>query len=411
MQHAVSLSELQEHLQRVIALNFPEAWWVRAEIAELNAHRGHRYLELVEKGEAEGSIVARASAVLWQDRYRRLERSLRRELPALLQPGMQVLLQVEVVHHPRYGLSLHIRDVDPAYTLGEVERRRRQVLDQLREKGLLDRNGQLPLRPVLQRLAVLSSPEASGLQDFLHHLHANPFGYRFQLDFFPCAVQGERAVPEIVQQIDRLQQRLDLDAVLLLRGGGSRLDLATFDQWAVAEAIARCHLPVLTGIGHETDTSAADWVAHTALKTPTALADFLLRQMEEFEERLRDLGQRIHRLHTGHVDRKQQQLTRGGIAVQALLSRRLASEQQRLAYIGRALPHAVGRRLDHEQQRLHQLTQAVHLLDPDRALQRGYTLTTQGGLVLRSVADLDPGRPMVTHFRDGTVTSRPEQQK
>lgn len=406
-----SLYDLQEHLQRVVALNFPEPWWIRAEIAQVSEFRGHRFLELIQKGEEGEQVIARADAVLWQAEFRNLQRQLGGGLSHILQAGMEVLVQVSVSHHPRHGLRLYVRDVDSDFATGELERRRQEALEQLRQKGLLDRNGALSLPLVPQRLAVLTSPAAAGWQDFQHQLRTAPGSYRFHLRLFPVAVQGDRAVPDILHQLDQLTQQAEaFDAVILLRGGGSRLDLAAFDRLELAEALALCPLPIITGIGHETDLSLADRVAHTALKTPTAAADFLLQRAQDLEERLSRLALQLQRTTDDLLRRRARDLDGYCKDVQAVLSRQLSRRHQLLDYIEGELPKAVLHYLRLKEQRLDQMAQAVELLDPARAMRRGYTLTTQSGKILTQVAEVDRSRMLETHFRYGTIRSQPEKR-
>jgi len=406
-----SLYDLQEHLQRVVALNFPKPWWVRAEIAQLSEFRGHRFLELIQKEKEGEQIIARAGAVLWKAEYRNLQRQLGDDLTNILQTGMEILVQVAVLHHPRHGLRLHIRDVNSDFSIGELERRRQAALEQLRQKGLLDRNRALPLPLVPQRLAILTSPAAAGWEDFQDQLRTHPAPYRFHLRLFPVAVQGDRAVPDILDQLDQLVHCGEaFDAVILLRGGGSRLDLAAFDHLELAEALARCSLPVITGIGHETDLSLADRVAHTALKTPTAAADFLLQCAHTLDAQLGQLALQLQRTADDLLRQRIRDLDGLCRDIQALASRQLSRRDQFLDYVEGALPKAVMHYLQLKKQELAHMEQAVELLDPHRALRRGYTLTTQNGKILTAIAEVDRERMLETHFRDGTLRSQPEKR-
>ncbi len=411
MANAVSLYELQEHLQRAVALNFPAPWWVRAEIAHLSEFRGHRFLELIQK-EVEGEeLLARADAVLWQDRFRLLEKRLGEDLLALLQAGMEVLLEVDVVHHPRFGLRLHIRDVDPAFTLGELERSRRAALASLRRQGMLERNRRLPLPLVPQHLAVLSSPAAAGWKDFVHQLQEDPANYRFQIELFPTAVQGDRAMPDMLRQLKQIRsQKNKFDALLLIRGGGSRLDLAAFDQPELARALAIFPLPVITGIGHEIDRSLADEVAHTSLKTPTAVADFLLNRARRLEGQLSEKAGQLYRACQGQLQEVRFQLSGVQKDIQGSVRRRLGREEQLLEFIAGELPGTVQRYLSVEAQALAHFESRLDLLDPALALKRGFTLTIQNGKIIGSAEAVDSDQPLETRFYDGVVHSLPQRK-
>ncbi|RMF22716.1 MAG: exodeoxyribonuclease VII large subunit, partial [Bacteroidetes bacterium] len=228
---SLSLFELNEHLRRVVALNFPEPLWVRCELAQVSPWRGHHFLTLIEKDPESEEIIAHSEGVFWEGDYLRAFQRVGRLLEELLQEGMEVQLKVQPVFHERHGLQLKVLDVDPSYTLGQWELRRRHILEQLQKEGLLELNRQRPLPVVLQRIAVVSSAQAAGWQDFRRHLEENEFGYRFQLRFFQVAMQGALVREEVSDALNKIAaQAADFDAVVLIRGGGARLDLAAFDD-------------------------------------------------------------------------------------------------------------------------------------------------------------------------------------
>ncbi|RMF00853.1 MAG: exodeoxyribonuclease VII large subunit, partial [Bacteroidetes bacterium] len=252
--HTLSLYKLQTFIRRAIALNLAEPVWISAELAECDHNRGHYYLQLVDKEQDEGDIRAQARAILWQATARRWERTQRMPLSSLLQVGHKLQLLVQVQYHQRYGLSLQVEDLEPAYTLGQLAKDREQTIARLRSEGLWDLNRMTVLPAVPQRLAIISSPQAAGLQDFLQQLNNNPYSYRFRTDLFPASMQGTQASAEIRRQLRTLaRRRKAYDALVLLRGGGARLDLAIFDELELARAVARFPLPVLSGIGHDQD--------------------------------------------------------------------------------------------------------------------------------------------------------------
>ncbi|MDW8231102.1 MAG: exodeoxyribonuclease VII large subunit, partial [Saprospiraceae bacterium] len=245
-----SLLDLNAHIRYAVALNFPEAIWVTAEIAQVNEARGHIFMDLVQKGEGEeGAIVAQAAAILWQRQYRQLRLQRGHALDEALCEGREVRLQVRVDFHERYGLKLIVLDADPAYTIGRMELQRRQTLKQLEEAGLLERNRSLPMPCVLQHIAVISSEGAAGLQDFQEHLRQNAFGFAFHLQLFSTAVQGENLEVEFLQALQQVAlQAQAFDCAVVLRGGGARLDLSGFDALSVCRAAALLPIPLLTGI-------------------------------------------------------------------------------------------------------------------------------------------------------------------
>lgn len=249
-----TLYELNEYIRRIIALNLPAPVWVSCEIYQLNVSRGHRYLSLVQKAEGQDLIIAQSDAVLWQRQYRKLERKLGTGMQQLLSEGAAVLLQVSIDFSERYGLKLVIEDIDLSYTIGQLEQQRRATFERLKQEQLLARNRQVPLSLIPQRLAVISSPTAAGLEDLMRQLEQNEYGYQFQVRVFPAAMQGQNAPLEVAAQIRSIQSLTrPYDVIIIARGGGARLDLAAFDDYELCVAVAECPIPVLTGIGHEID--------------------------------------------------------------------------------------------------------------------------------------------------------------
>ena len=400
-----SLSTVLTRARRALALNFPTAIWVRCELSEVSERRGHRYLQLVEKGDGDAT-VARVQGVVWSRTYGSVVRKRGASAAEVLSPGQEVVLQVELDLHEVYGLKLVVADWDPAFTLGQLELRRRAIVDDLRGRGLHRRNGALPLPPVLQRLAVLSSARAAGYADFRAQLAANPHAYRFATTLFDVSVQGEGVAGSVAAALDAIAARREgFDAVVLLRGGGSRLDLASFDRLGVGEAIAGCPLPVLVGIGHETDETLPDLVAHTSMKTPTALADFVVERAARFEAGLLADGREIARV----VDRRRARHAEGLLAAHATLATRTARLLEReLAAIRERegeLSASVGRAFERRAERLSAAEVQLAALDPRAVLRRGFAVVTRGGHPARRAADVSIGDRILTHFHDGTIES------
>lgn len=377
MQH-FTLYELNEFIRRVISLNFAEAIWVQCEIFQVSQSRGHFYIQLVQKDGVEDQVLARADAVLWQRSYLQLKRTMGPLIDDLLREGLEVLLQVKVVFDERYGLQFRIEQIDPAFSLGKLELQRQETLRQLRAEGLLERNAQVPLPSVVQRIALLSSPEAAGLKDFLDQLHNNPFGYRYAVSLFSTAVQGQRVEPEMLGRLDQITNQKDrFDCVAIIRGGGSRLDLAAFDQLALCKGVARCPLPVIAGIGHEIDESVLDMTAHTSLKTPTAVAEFFIDHNAAFEATVIQAGNRIGQAARWQV------------------------KSQNLPLLAQQLHSLARMRLQGERQRLNGLGEQIALLDPQRILERGFAYLTREGKGLKSTKDLAAGDKVRIHLSDG----------
>ena len=401
-----TLFELNEYIRQVLALNLPDALWVSCELSQVSRSKGHYYLSLVEKSDAKEEIRARAEGIIWRRQYLRLQRKIGSELPKLLQAGTQVLLQVRVDFHERYGYKLLIEDIDLSYTLGQMELQRRETLARLQTEQLLGRNKKVPLAAVPQRLAIISAEQAAGLQDFLRQLEQNEYGYAFQARLFPAAMQGERTGPEIIQQLQAIAQaKRPYDTIVIIRGGGARLDLATFDDFELCKAVAACPLPVLVGIGHEVDDVLLDQVAHTALKTPTAAAEFLIGRAMQFEAGLLQAGQRASQLAQQQIKRAELQLERLGQQLQLLPRQHLRRETERLNGLQQQLPPVLRLRLRQEKERLRQFEQLLQLLRPEATLARGYSLTLKDGKIISSHAQVQAGEQITTRFKDGDLNS------
>ena len=284
-----SLYELNEFLRRVVALNFSESVWVTAEIGQIGLSRGHYYIRLLEK--EDDDIVAELSAVLWASDFKRLKRALGSNFETVFVEGLEVRLKGRLDFHERYGLKLVIEELDATYTIGKLEIQRRALIAELQNEELLRLNASLKVPSVWQRIAVISSETAAGWADFQNHISENIYAYQFDIQLFPSAMQGQFVERDMLQQLERIRLDKDrFDCVAIMRGGGAKLDLAAFDNPSVCRAVARFPLPVLTGIGHEVDYTVLDMVAHTALKTPTAVADFLIERNAQFESILVEMG-------------------------------------------------------------------------------------------------------------------------
>ena len=406
MSDAMSLQELHQFMRRVVALNFNDPVWVSCELAQVSESRGHHYLTLVQKDEAGIAIVARANAACWRSTHAQLRRRLKSALDLLLQEGVAVRLQVQPEFHEVYGYKLIVQDVDPSYTVGQLALQRQATLDKLRQKDLLERNGLLDLPPVLQRIAVLSSPTAAGLQDYYAQLAGNPYQYTLTSTLFPTAMQSVHTIPEMRKQLKAIaKRRAEFDAVVIIRGGGSRVDLLVFDDYDLAKAVAECPLPVFTGIGHDIDQSVLDAVSYAALKTPTAVADFLLQYNVQFEQTIFDLADLVQRRGRVLLRAQRDRLERQGqqLRLQALAQTREAATQ--LHYLTATLPRLAWQRTTDEEKTLAHLERAVRLVSPAEALRRGYSLTTFRGKVVTDPAQLKRGDRVRTRTAGGDFES------
>lgn len=399
----ITLSELQQQVTAVLAERFPLPVWVTAEIAELKVnYSGHCYLELVEKGEADGIPKAQARAVIWRSHYPRLAACFEAETGQQPAAGMKVLVKATVNYHERYGFSLQITDLDAAYTVGDMERQRQQTIARLKQEGVWEMNREVPLPAVVQRIAVVSSRQAAGYQDFCKELQKSP--YEFRIELFDAFMQGTAAEDSIVSALGAIAEQGDrFDAVVLIRGGGSASDLNCFNAYRLCAHIAQFPLPVLTGIGHDKDTSVADLVAHTALKTPTAVAGWLVDRMTRVEGwldtaalALHDAAVTLSRSHLLRLERLQGDLN--GLC-EGLLSQR-RTELERLL---ERLTDACKQLTDRERTRLESAFQLVESRSPRHILRLGFAIVRNGSKPLVSVRGLRTDDPLTVELADGTL--------
>ena len=402
-----ALYELNEFIRRAMHLNFPDTIWVRAEVAQIKESRGQHYLTLIQKSTETDQIIAQIDAMIWGRTYRRLQRKLKNVLRDLLQDGVNLLLEVKVEFNERYGLKLMIEDIDPSYTIGQLAIKRQQTLMDLLKANLLNINKQLVLPPVVQRIAVLSSSTAAGLQDYLEQLNNNPYNYTFKNVLFPVAVQGAFVEKELQAQFKKIALRKEeFDAVVLVRGGGSKIDLGAFDSFELAKTVAKFPLPVFVGIGHEVDETILDKVAHTSLKTPTAVADFLIRKALHFESWIIEHKNYLANASNLLIQESKVQLEQAKRLLHLSTQGQLKEQALVLQQLTKQLPIVVRNNFKYEQTKLAQLEKIAHLLTPKTLMSRGYTQTTFKGKTLSSIQEIKEGMILETHFVDGSIKSK-----
>jgi len=405
----LTLSDLNEHVRRVVALNFPQPVWIAAEIAQLGESRGHFYLTLVQKEENSRDIRAQAEAALWAGEFRNLYKKLGQTLHQVLREGLSVKMQVRPEFHERYGFKLHIVDIDPAYTLGQLDLQRRQTIEMLRKEGLFDLNRELTLPPVLQRIALVSSETAAGRQDFLRQLEDNRFGYAFEVTSFHAAVQGASAGPEVSRALGIIGSNFErFDCAVIVRGGGSRMDLSAFDKPELCSAAAKTPIPVLAGIGHDVDETVLDLVAHRSLKTPTAVAEFIVQHNMLFETGILELAETVRQLTSAKV-REEQLLLEQTLSAARWCARQLSrNAMTRLELSESRIPVLAGYFLKKQLLALDQADHYCQTLHPDNVLRRGFSITTSNGTVVTDPARLSQGDQLETRVKSGIIRSKVE---
>jgi len=400
-----TLLQFNEHIRRVIALNTPEAVWVQAEIAEADERRGHYYVTLVEKAAQEEHLVAKSQAIFWDKSARKWQRHHKTRLSQLLRQGQAVRLKVLADFHERYGLKLIIEDIDPAFTLGQIALRKQATIATLESKDLLHLNKEKKLPLVPQRLAIISSPTAAGLADFTEQLQQNSYGYQYRTQLFPAAMQGIQSSPEIRRQLKAINRRKNyFDAIVIIRGGGAKTDLADFDDCLLCEAAAQTELPIITGIGHQTDESVLDMVAHTALKTPTAVADFFINKLAVFEQHLLTMGQTIHQLFSQQMTLQKQllQQIRQGIIHRSHQLTQSSSWQ--LDLIKNQFKQSTHALLEKNHLLLQNAAKTNKILSLETAQNRGFVWLSKDNKAIRSTQKLKKGEEVIAHFKDGEKT-------
>lgn len=399
-----SLYELNEYIRQVLALNFSEAIWVRCELGQVKYSRGHCYLDILQKDESGEEIVAQSSAVIWALKMRELRNKLGLELDVLLQEGIEVLLLVKVDFHERFGLKLMVQDIDPAYTLGQLALKRRETILRLKKEGLLEKNREISLPAVIQRVAILSSENAAGLKDFLNEMSNNKFGYSFQFNLFPVAMQGANVTSEITKALTKIIVS-EYDVLVIIRGGGSKLDLIAFDDYELCKNVAHAKLPVICGIGHEVDETVLDRVVNTSLKTPTAVAGFILHHNMQFESEVMELwgDLKTHALY--QLQEHQQIINSCAINIEQATNHKLSQEKMMLGFIKNELPVLIKNNMKTAAVNLELLEKSVYYLGPEVNLKRGFSLTLKNGKIITDKDQLKKGEEIETVFYKNKIKS------
>lgn len=423
----LSLFELNHLVREALDYTFRQEYWIAAEISELRvANNGHCYLEFVEKEERSNMIIAKARANIWRNNYQLIAQDFEQQTGQRLQAGIKVLVSAQVTFHELYGYSLNILDIDPTYTLGDLAKRKKEILKQLEDDGVLTLNKELELPRLLSRIAVISSSTAAGYGDFCNQLEQTPF--RFTTQLFPAIMQGERIEETMIAALNQIAAEMEQwDAVVIIRGGGTVSDLNGFDTYLLASNVAQFPLPILTGIGHERDDTVIDMVAHTRLKTPTAVAAFLIeRQRDELEEvrhledelneavirrleqerfRFEQNARRFQHAATQYTGKQRERLLRLTKQLEMRANALLQHQHYQLDTLPQRLERAVQQQLSQEKLHINYLEKHLQLAGPERMLQMGFTLTTCNGKVIRNAAQLKAGDKITTQFAKGKVTS------
>lgn len=449
MEESTSLFNLIASVKDRLQSHFPMPVWVVAEISEMNINRsGHCYLELIEKDALSDKILAKSRATIWAFAFRMIRPYFETSTGETLRSGLKVLVKASVELHEVYGFSLNISDIDPQYTIGDMAMKRARIIQQLEADGVLTMNKDLPFPLVPQRIAVVSSETAAGFGDFENQLQNNPYGFDFQLQLFPAIMQGDKASDSIIHAFEQVYNQMDqFDLLVLLRGGGSKSDLSCFDDYNLSYYITQFPMPVLTGIGHERDDSVCDMVAHTKLKTPTAVAEFLIQQLvdfqshldvlmqqmedsyhqtfEELDYQLHDLTNQLHLASKQLITSKEYALDMVKLRLKGNAQQFLHDKLMQVDFMGEdfkrlaknSLTHAMDKfdgrvsrfkKWTHQyiqtrEEQLHFLEEKNNWANPQHILARGFAIVSSNGKVLKDTESVKKGDKLKIYLAKGKI--------
>ena len=427
MNTPLSLFELNNLVREVIATDLSMEYWVEAELSEVREVRGHCYMELVQKDMFSNTPVAKASAKCWS-KWMYVRPKFEQITGQYLHTGMKVMLKVYADFHEAYGFSWIVTDINPEYTLGDMAKKRMQIIEQLKQEGVFDLQKELEIPMFAQRVAVISSQNAAGFGDFTRQLTDNSYGFKFQVELFPAIMQGEGIEGSVIAALDAINERLDeFDVVVIIRGGGATSDMSGFDTLALAENVANFPLPIITGIGHDRDESVLDMISHTKVKTPTAAAALLVEHLEVVWQMLMEAENELVTVAQHRIENEKQRLSHIAekipvlfslvkthyenvldkllMTISSMINEKVSSEKHNVLLMEEKIKPLVDVRLQREKHHLMMLEQRVKALDPEILLKRGYSITLCKGKVVVDASMLKSGDEVETKVRKGTFKS------
>ena len=425
--NTITLQEFNNRIKRLLADPSVMNCWVVAETTDVRINQ-HCYLQLLEKNPKTGATVAKIKAIIWGNQFRFLNARFKQVTGRDIGNDMKIMVCLSVNYSPQYGLTVVINDINPEFTLGDMERQRQEILNRLTQEGIIGQNKTVPVPPVLQRIAIVSAAGAAGYGDFMKQLTDNKYGVCFYPCLFQATMQGVKTVPTVLAALDKVEQNQHLfDCVVIIRGGGGTEELNSFDNYDLARRVATFHLPVIVGIGHERDITVLDYVAGIRVKTPTAAAEHIILQAANALAHIGDLSNQVVSIARDYIARAKEQLSyyAGNLPIMAQriidtntlrlqnfiqniplhVQRRIESENAQLARQKDAIKNAVAQVKMKETMRLEALGDKIELLSPRKVMARGYTLTTCEGKIMTDAAQLEAGKLVTIHFRDGKVVA------
>lgn len=402
-----TLFQLNNIVRQTLEGALPDTYWVTGELLQGGVGSGgHFYGELIQKDERTNATIAKARLNIWAGQFVRIRAHFESETGQTLRSGIKIQVLVRVTFHEQYGFSLVGLDIDSTYTLGDQARRRREILQKLKEEGILNDNKTLTFPRLLNRIAIISSETAAGYGDFCDQLHHNDYGLHFTTKLFPALMQGQHTEESVLAALDALLEEENMwDAVVVIRGGGATSDLADFESYALASAVAQFPIPIIVGIGHERDETVLDFVAHTRVKTPTAAAAFLVDHQKEELFSLEDFVQRIPAAALLRLQKEKLHLDKLSASLPFLFSHLKERVERHLTQLEQRATIAITRRIERERSRVELLIQRHEMLDPKRLLQLGYSITICNGRLVRNATSLKPGDEVTTQFEKGSMNA------
>ena len=423
----ITLQEFNNRIKRLLADPSVMNCWVVAETTDVRINQ-HCYLQLLEKNPKTGATVAKIKAIIWGNQFRFLNARFKQVTGRDIGNDMKIMVCLSVNYSPQYGLTVVINDINPEFTLGDMERQRQEILNRLTQEGIIGQNKTVPVPPVLQRIAIVSAAGAAGYGDFMKQLTDNKYGVCFYPCLFQATMQGVKTVPTVLAALDKVEQNQHLfDCVVIIRGGGGTEELNSFDNYDLARRVATFPLPVIVGIGHERDITVLDYVAGIRVKTPTAAAEHIILQAANALAHIGDLSNQVVSIARDYIARAKEQLSyyAGNLPIMAQriidtntlrlqnfiqniplhVQRRIEGENAQLARQKDAIKNAVAQVKMKETMRLEALGDKIELLSPRKVMARGYTLTTCEGKIMTDAAQLEAGKLVTIHFRDGKVVA------
>lgn len=402
---SITLHELNSRVRDALESSFLTPLWIQTEISEVRERGGHCYLEFIEKDPKGNDIIARSSAVIWKSTWTLLKPYFEQATSQSLSAGMQVLVQVEVTFHELYGYKLNVLEIDPSYTLGDIARKRQEILRTLEQEGVIAMNKELPMPVLIRNIAVISSPSAAGWGDFSNQLTDNSFGFAFNVRLFPATMQGPGVEPSVISALDLIADGDEnWDVVVIIRGGGAVADLAGFDSLALAEHVAQFPLPVITGIGHERDDTIIDLIAHTRVKTPTAAAEMIINHQLIQLQLLTDLSDRLYNGVRNRITLSANKIAQLQLKATLMSRQFLESKSHQLDLFVSKLP-LCRQILSNKTHQLELLQLKLDAADPERLLRLGYAIVRHEGQAVKTASEIHSGDSLQITLYSGSLTA------